>query len=109
MFTFGVTILFSLGSYGTLSNNPSALPGRGVGRFDDRMMADGWAPSGFGCSMDVKQPWDTGLGARTGRAELSDESREATQPCGWDGDYRPVRQVAKSRNGVLVDRMTVPQ
>ena len=59
--------------------------------------------------VDVKQPWDTGLGARTGRAELSDESREATQPCGWDGDYRPVRQVAKSRNGVLVDRMTVPQ
>lgn len=32
-----------------MSNNSSALPRRDAGRFDDRMMANGGAPSGFGC------------------------------------------------------------
>jgi len=41
--------LTSCPGFPVMSSNPSALPGRDAGRLDDRMMANGGAPSGFGC------------------------------------------------------------
>ena len=63
----------------------------------------------LGQTVGVTSAWDTGVRADAGPADLRDESTATTQPCGWDGDYRPVRQVAKGRNGILSNRRTVPQ
>jgi hypothetical protein len=50
VFWIGLAALpYAYAGYPVLSNSSSAMLGREERRFDDRMMANGGAPSGFGC------------------------------------------------------------